>query len=110
MKFATAKSKIFADSFELLNQVASVLRSNPELAKGAHREGQLHRQRSGNAAKNMKLSDARAKSVRDYLVNNAAIPVERIDAVGYGPTKPIASNSTAKGRAQNRRVEFNIVK
>jgi outer membrane protein OmpA-like peptidoglycan-associated protein len=103
--FATAKAKILADSFELLGQVASVLRSNPTM----HVRIEGHTDNVGNNATNMKLSDARARSVRDHLVNKENIAVDRLDAIGYGPTKPIASNATSKGRAMNRRVEFNIV-
>ncbi len=104
--FATAKSKILADSFELLNQVASVLKSNPAL----HVRIEGHTDNVGGATKNMKLSEGRAKAVRDYLVGNGSIEPDRLEAIGYGPSKPISSNATAKGRAQNRRVEFNLVK
>jgi outer membrane protein OmpA-like peptidoglycan-associated protein len=57
---------------------------------------------------NMRLSEARANAVRVYLVSKG-IAEDRLEAVGYGPTKPIASNKTAKGRAANRRTEFRIV-
>jgi OmpA-OmpF porin, OOP family len=103
--FATAKSKILKDSFELLSQVASVFRSNPALK--VRIEG--HTDNVGNEKTNMRLSDARAKAVRDHLVKTEGVESDRLEAVGFGPTKPIASNATAKGRALNRRVEFNIV-
>lgn len=54
---------------------------------------------------NIKLSQARADSVRQYLIDNFGIDASRIIAVGYGPTRPIASNDTEKGRQMNRRVE-----
>ncbi|NQX98540.1 MAG: OmpA family protein, partial [Flavobacteriales bacterium] len=54
------------------------------------------------------LSENRAKSVRDYLVEKG-IDVTRLSIKGYGDTKPIADNSTEKGRAENRRSEFKIV-
>ncbi|MCC6806436.1 MAG: DUF4398 and OmpA-like domain-containing protein [Deltaproteobacteria bacterium] len=103
--FATGKAKILKDSFELLSQVASVLRSNP--AMKVRIEG--HTDNVGSEKNNMKLSDARAKSVREHIMTKEGVDGERMEAVGYGPSKPIASNSTAKGRALNRRVEFNIV-
>jgi OOP family OmpA-OmpF porin len=56
----------------------------------------------------MKLSQRRAEAVRDYLVSKGISP-SRLEAVGYGPTKPIASNKTAKGKGLNRRTEFRIV-
>ena len=56
---------------------------------------------------NIQLSQRRAESVADYLVK-AGIPPERLNAVGYGKTRPIASNDTEEGRAQNRRIEFDV--
>ncbi len=103
--FATGKAKILKDSFELLSQVASVLRSNPQMK--VRIEG--HTDNVGSEKTNLKLSDQRAKAVREHLLSKEGIDGERLEGVGYGPSKPIASNSTAKGRALNRRVEFNIV-
>ena len=56
---------------------------------------------------NKNLSDRRAHAVMDYLVHKG-VPTERMTAHGYGMEVPIADNKTAKGRALNRRVEFNI--
>ena len=64
-----------------------------------------HTDNVGTAAYNERLSDARAKSVRQYLINNFGIKASRLDAVGYGLTRPIASNSTEEGRQKNRRVQ-----
>ena len=55
----------------------------------------------------MKLSKDRAESIKAYLVSKGANP-SRIEATGYGETQPIASNKTAAGRQQNRRVEFTL--
>jgi outer membrane protein OmpA-like peptidoglycan-associated protein len=57
----------------------------------------------------MKLSQDRADAVREYLIKKGVEP-DRLKAVGYGPTKPIADNATEEGRAKNRRVEFVIIK
>ncbi|MGD0279099.1 MAG: OmpA family protein [Smithella sp.] len=54
---------------------------------------------------NKKLSEARANSVRLYLINHFGVKASRLSSVGYGQTKPIASNSTEEGRQQNRRVQ-----
>jgi len=51
------------------------------------------------------LSQARADSVRQYLIDTFGIDASRVTAVGYGPNKPIASNDTAEGKKKNRRVE-----
>src|SRR5208283_1899041 len=54
---------------------------------------------------NQKLSEARANSVRLYLINHFGVKASRLSAVGYGQTKPIASNNTEEGRQKNRRVQ-----
>jgi OOP family OmpA-OmpF porin len=53
----------------------------------------------------MRLSEARADAVRDWLIEHGIEP-ERLTAVGLGPDNPIAPNDTREGRAQNRRIEF----
>ncbi len=102
--FATAKYRVLPDSFPLLNQVAQVLNDYPKMRVSI--EG--HTDTVGGEAMNMKLSQRRAEAVRDYLVAKGISP-ERLGAVGFGPTKPVASNKTTKGKAQNRRTEFRIV-
>jgi outer membrane protein OmpA-like peptidoglycan-associated protein len=67
-----------------------------------------HTDNVGGAVKNMKLSLDRALAVRQYLIDKG-IDGNRIVAKGYGLTKPIASNKTAAGRAQNRRTEVKIL-
>ena len=59
----------------------------------------------GDKEKNLKLSYDRAQEVYLYFIQNG-IPAERLSVVGYGQENPIASNKTAKGRAQNRRTEL----
>ena len=54
---------------------------------------------------NQKLSQARADSVRQYLISNFGIKASRLTSVGYGLTRPIASNNTEEGRQKNRRVQ-----
>ena len=67
-----------------------------------------HTDNTGSAAINEKISYLRAKAVADYVVS-MGVPASRITSKGYSFTKPKASNATATGRAQNRRVEFTIV-
>jgi len=65
---------------------------------------------SGNTARNRTLSERRAKTVIDYLVLTYNIDLRRlVQPFGYGEGKPIASNKTAAGRAENRRVEIRIL-
>jgi outer membrane protein OmpA-like peptidoglycan-associated protein len=104
VRFATAKWKVLPDSYALLDQVVQVLKDQPAMRVSV--EG--HTDSVGGEAMNMKLSQARAEAVRDYLVRKG-VAEDRLEAVGYGPTKPIASNKSETGRAQNRRTEFRIV-
>ena len=102
--FASAKSQVLADSFPLLDQVVQVLRDYPKMRISV--EG--HTDAIGGELANMKLRTARAESVRNYLTGKG-VQADRLEAVGFGPTKPIASNKTDKGRGQNRRTEFRII-
>jgi outer membrane protein OmpA-like peptidoglycan-associated protein len=101
--FATDKSTILPDSFTLLNQVASAILSNN--LKAVLVEG--HTDNVGPKDHNQTLSQERAESVKAYLIKRG-IAASALDAKGFGDTKPIAPNLTAKGREQNRRVEFTI--
>jgi OOP family OmpA-OmpF porin len=103
--FATNKDTILKKSFPVLNAVADALKVEPEIKK-VMIEG--HTDNKGKASRNMELSDRRARSVMNYMINKG-IASERLDAQGYGDSKPVASNKTSKGRAANRRVEFHIV-
>jgi len=67
-----------------------------------------HTDNTGNEPLNSKLSQARAKTVVDYLVKKGIVR-ERLAFKGYGSLQPIADNKTAGGRAKNRRVEFKIL-
>ncbi|MEZ4458382.1 MAG: OmpA family protein [bacterium] len=103
--FETGKATIKAESNDLLNQVALVLRSNPDITKvevGGHTDD------VGNDAKNLKLSQERADSVKAYLVSKG-IDAGRLDAVGYGELQPLIPGRSKAARAQNRRVEFKIL-
>ena len=103
--FRTASSRIRRGiSYKVLEQVAQVLKSNPEIK--VRIEG--HTDNRGGRKYNIGLSKARAKSVRRFLIKKG-VAAERMTYEGFGPNKPIASNRTRKGRKKNRRVEFNIV-
>lgn len=105
IRFKTGKAIIRARiSFMILDQVSQVLKSNPDIKVVI--EG--HTDSRGSASYNLRLSDDRAHSVREALVERGVDP-GRLEAIGYGESKPIASNKTRKGRATNRRVEFNII-
>ncbi|HEU4384376.1 MAG TPA: OmpA family protein [Anaeromyxobacteraceae bacterium] len=104
VKYQTAKFKVLKASYPLLNQVVQVLNDYPNMR--VRIEG--HTDNVGGESHNLKLSQKRAESVRAYLIGKG-IAADRLETAGYGLTRPIASNRTEKGRAQNRRTEFHIV-
>ena len=105
IRFATGKARIVGrTSFDILEQINAVLKSNPEIKLVI--EG--HTDSRGSAAYNLRLSDQRANAVMEQLITLGTNP-NRIQAIGYGESKPIESNKSRRGRAQNRRVEFKIV-
>jgi outer membrane protein OmpA-like peptidoglycan-associated protein len=102
--FATGKAAILADSYNLLQQVADVIIKNG--VKKIKVEG--HTDNRGDKAANQALSEARARSVADFLVSQG-FEQGRITSEGYGDSRPIAPNLTARGRELNRRVEFLVL-
>jgi len=102
LSFPIGKSVIETKYYSLLKQVQEVVVIYPQstiLVEG-------HTDSKGGDQANLKLSQDRADAVREYLVVNQGLPAERIQAVGYGKTRPIASNETEAGREQNRRIDI----
>ncbi len=103
--FASGKTNLRADAHQILDGVIEVLVNHPEIKKlriGGHTDS------VGSRRLNQRLSQGRAESVMNYLTSQG-IPPDKLEAKGYGEAKPIAPNSTRRGREQNRRVEFTIV-
>ncbi|MFH1469190.1 MAG: OmpA family protein [Pseudomonadota bacterium] len=105
IQFDNNKSKVKKVSFELLDEIAKVLLDNPDI-RAVEVAG--HTDNTGSEAANMSLSQARAEAVMLYLAQHGVDP-NRLVAKGYGPTRPLADNSTDEGKATNRRVEFIIL-
>jgi large repetitive protein len=103
--FETGSAVIHSDSEAILQELAAVITGHPEIIQLSI-DG--HTDNKGNPAKNLKLSQDRAESVRTFLVG-LGIAGERLVAHGYGDQQPIADNNNADGRTRNRRVEFNIM-
>jgi len=103
--FDTGKSSIKSQSAEVLQNIIDILKEYPNAKFNI--EG--HTDSTGSEANNQKLSESRASSVKDYLVKNG-IEAGRLSSKGYGESKPIDSNKTRAGRANNRRVEINLNK
>ncbi len=105
IQFDFDKAVIKDASFSLMNEIADVIKKNPQI-KRIRIEG--HASSEGSAQHNKQLSDDRAKSVMKYLVDHGISSAE-LGAIGYGSERPIADNNTEEGREQNRRVEFLIL-
>ena len=99
------KATIQERSYDLLDEIAKVVLANEQLLR-IRIEG--HTDNIGNDISNLKLSQARAESVKAYLQTRGVEP-GRLDAAGFGEMRPLATNETEEGRSQNRRVEFIIV-
>lgn len=101
--FATGSSKLLPKSFKSLEEVATIMKENPSYKVSI--EG--HTDNTGGDELNQKLSESRAASVKEYLLTHG-VDASKISSAGFGPSNPVADNSTAAGRAKNRRVEMKL--
>jgi OOP family OmpA-OmpF porin len=104
LNFDTNKADIKPEFRKEIDKVASFMRQYP----GTTVVIEGHTDNTGTSAYNQDLSERRAKAVAQSLVRDHGIAANRVQAVGYGETKPLASNDTAAGRAENRRVTANV--
>jgi len=102
--FKTGSYELLQQSFKALDEVVTVLKTNPSVQLLI--EG--HTDNVGSQEENQLLSENRAKAVMGYLVEKGGISKDRLSVKGFGFSKPVASNNTAEGRAMNRRVELKI--
>ena len=105
VKFANDSSKIDSSSFGLMQKYADFLNTNS--AYSTKIIG--HTDSRGSAAYNQKLSEKRANAIKDMLIEKG-VPSTRVSSLGKGEANPIADNSTAAGRADNRRIEAELTK
>jgi|GEM_PF-6001406 len=101
VNFQSDKAILLEKSKDILDRVAASLIEHPDVRV----EVAGHCDATNTDEHNLKLSDARAKAVRDYLIGKG-VAADRLEAKGYGESQPIATNNTAAGRAENRRVEL----
>ena len=104
IEFEVNRAVIKQVSAGLLDELANGVSSCPD----ARIEIAGHTDSDGSDAYNQKLSEGRAIAVREYLVR-AGVVASRLDAKGYGESRPLADNSTEEGRARNRRIELNVI-
>ena len=102
IQFDTDSDRLKPESAPIIKLVAQGLTSNPALK--VQIEG--HTDSTGDAGHNLDLSKRRAEAVKAVLVSQFKVDASRLTTVGLGATKPVDSNDTPQGRAQNRRVEF----
>lgn len=103
--FNSGKSTIKTESNTVLNEIVKILEAYPSAKFSI--EG--HTDSAGSNVLNQKLSESRASAVMAFLISNGIAP-SRLTSKGFGESLPIADNATSTGRAQNRRVEINLVK
>jgi OmpA-OmpF porin, OOP family len=103
--FDTGKASLKGSSFKALNNLVELMK----MKSGMIIEIGGHTDNTGKHDINLKLSQSRANTVRNYLIKKGITP-NRVKAKGYGDTQPVAPNDTEEGRKQNRRTEVNIIK
>lgn len=105
VNFNFGKSTLSPEAYPILSNAVQILKDNPNLKV----EIDGYTDNIGSESYNQKLSLARAQTVKNFLIKNG-IESNRLKAVGYGEKDPIGDNSTDSGRAQNRRIEFKVIK
>jgi OmpA-OmpF porin, OOP family len=101
--FETGNDTLTAEGALVLDEVVRILLQHPELSVDIG----VHTDSSGASGFNQALTDGRARSIASYLTGHG-IMRNRVRAAGYGESRPIDSNTTAEGRARNRRVEIAV--
>jgi outer membrane protein OmpA-like peptidoglycan-associated protein len=104
-QFPSGVSEIQTDNFPLMNKIIRAIKLFPD----SRIEVSGHTDSTGADNVNKTLSQARAEKVSKFLTDVGEISANRITAVGYGESRPLATNKTAEGRAENRRVEIKII-
>jgi len=106
VEFETDSAVLLPTSKPVLDEVVTVMKEHPDIE---HVRVAGHTDSTASPDHNMKLSEERAASVKQYLVEHG-IAADRLASKGYGETRPIADNKTDAGRAENRRVEIHILR
>jgi outer membrane protein OmpA-like peptidoglycan-associated protein len=106
VNFETGKATLLPDSYAALDEVGGILLKWPQLSIeiGGHTDSR------GRAEKNQALSESRAKSVKDYLVDKfPGLATAQLATKGYGSNRPLVPNTSALNMSKNRRVEFKVM-
>lgn len=105
LAFGIGKSDVTEEQMPLLEKVQQIVQMFPDARLAV--EG--HTDASGDPKANLQLSEKRAYAVMQYLRQTLLIPAGKVQAIGYGADRPVASNQTADGRAKNRRIDIIIM-
>jgi OOP family OmpA-OmpF porin len=105
LAFGVGRSDISEEQVPLLEKIKQILGMFP----GARLVIEGHTDNSGDPQANQQLSEKRAFAIMQYLRESMMVPVDRIQAMGYGAEHPVGSNMTADGRAKNRRIDIIIM-
>ena len=104
--FAFGRASLPEDARARIDELAEKVKADPQ---GAYFEIEGHTDSIGPKQYNEQLGLHRAEAVKRYLYEKHQIPLHRMNAISYGPEKPVAPNSTREGRAQNRRVVVRVL-
>ena len=101
IQFPVGKATLTPENYTLLSKVQKAIQTfgQPNVTLEGHTDS------TGSAQTNQELSQKRAEAVKTYLVANKTLPANRIRATGYGPSRPLAPETTPEGRAMNRRID-----
>ncbi|QWR77608.1 OmpA family protein [Candidatus Magnetomonas plexicatena] len=102
--FDANKTKIKEGSEKQLNAAIEAIKQYEQ----GHARVEGHSDTTGGYDYNMRVSKRRAEAVKDYIIRHGAVEAQKVEAVGYGSTRPITSNETKSGRAQNRRADVRV--
>jgi len=104
IKFPVGQATLTPENYTLLSKVQQAIETfgQPTVTIEGHTDS------TGSAQTNQELSQKRAEAVKTYLVANKTLPSNRIRATGYGPSRPLAPETTPEGRAMNRRIDILI--
>jgi outer membrane protein OmpA-like peptidoglycan-associated protein len=106
VKFSFGQATLTAEGISVLDKLVAKIKG---YGKAVYLEIEGHTDNVGDEHYNMKLSYKRAMAVREYLNQSGGIPLHAMNTIAFGESKPIADNSTAEGRAQNRRVVIRVL-
>jgi OOP family OmpA-OmpF porin len=104
IQFPSEQATLTPENYVLLSKVQQAIQTfgQPIVTIEGHTDT------TGSAQTNQELSQKRAEAVKTYLVANKTLPENRIRAIGYGPNRPLAPETTPEGRAMNRRIDVLI--